>query len=49
MPLYILGDLFEAWIGDDDDAELGHTVAGACAHWSNPACRPTFCTATGTF
>lgn len=27
--LYILGDLFEAWIGDDDDAELGHTVAGA--------------------
>ena len=27
--LYILGDLFEAWIGDDDDAELGHTVASA--------------------
>ena len=27
--LYILGDLFEAWIGDDDDAELGHAVAGA--------------------
>lgn len=27
--LYILGDLFEAWIGDDDDAELGHTVANA--------------------
>ena len=26
---YILGDLFEAWIGDDDDAELGWTVAGA--------------------
>lgn len=26
---YILGDLFEAWIGDDDDAELGRTVAGA--------------------
>lgn len=24
---YILGDLFEAWIGDDDDAELGRTVA----------------------
>ena len=21
--LYILGDLFEAWIGDDDDSELG--------------------------
>ena len=27
--LYILGDLFEAWIGDDDDAELGETVATA--------------------
>lgn len=26
---YILGDLFEAWIGDDDEAELGWTVAGA--------------------
>ena len=27
--LYILGDLFEAWIGDDDDAELGRVVASA--------------------
>ena len=27
--LYILGDLFEAWIGDDDDAALGGTVADA--------------------
>lgn len=27
--LYILGDLFEAWIGDDDDAALGWTVAAA--------------------
>jgi UDP-2,3-diacylglucosamine hydrolase len=27
--LYILGDLFEAWIGDDDDAELAHEVAAA--------------------
>lgn len=27
--LYILGDLFEAWLGDDDDAELGGTVAAA--------------------
>lgn len=26
--LYILGDLFEAWIGDDDDARLGREVAG---------------------
>jgi UDP-2,3-diacylglucosamine hydrolase len=24
--LYILGDLFEAWIGDDDDSELGQKV-----------------------
>ena len=27
--LYILGDLFEAWIGDDDGAEPGGTVAVA--------------------
>ena len=27
--LYILGDLFEAWIGDDDNAEPGGTVATA--------------------
>ena len=25
--LYILGDLFEAWIGDDDDSELAQHVA----------------------
>lgn len=25
--LYILGDLFDAWIGDDDDAPLAHEVA----------------------
>lgn len=25
--LYILGDLFEAWIGDDDDADLGRETA----------------------
>jgi UDP-2,3-diacylglucosamine hydrolase len=25
--LYILGDLFEAWIGDDDDSPLAQTVA----------------------
>ncbi len=29
--LYILGDLFEAWVGDDDDAEPGPTVARALA------------------
>lgn len=27
--LYILGDLFEAWIGDDDDAELASVVKNA--------------------
>jgi UDP-2,3-diacylglucosamine hydrolase len=27
--LYILGDLFEAWIGDDDDSELNLTVIAA--------------------
>ncbi|HEX7110898.1 MAG TPA: UDP-2,3-diacylglucosamine diphosphatase [Mizugakiibacter sp.] len=27
--LYILGDLFEAWVGDDDDAELPTRVAAA--------------------
>jgi len=25
--LYILGDLFEAWVGDDDPAEIGAFVA----------------------
>lgn len=27
--LYVLGDLFEAWIGDDDDSALSDTVATA--------------------
>lgn len=27
--LYILGDLFEAWVGDDDDSELALTVVSA--------------------
>lgn len=26
---YILGDLFEVWIGDDDDAEIGRTIGQA--------------------
>jgi UDP-2,3-diacylglucosamine hydrolase len=37
--LYILGDLFEAWIGDDDDAPLGSAVSGAirqCAAGGTP-------------
>lgn len=29
--LYILGDLFEAWVGDDDDSELPVRVAAALA------------------
>lgn len=29
--LYILGDLFDAWIGDDDDAELATRVSAALA------------------
>lgn len=29
--LYVLGDLFEAWLGDDDDAPLGVAVAAAFA------------------
>lgn len=27
--LYILGDFFEAWVGDDDDSSLGKTVTHA--------------------
>ena len=30
--LYILGDLFEYWIGDDDDTPLHRNVAQALAH-----------------
>lgn len=29
--LYLLGDLFEAWLGDDAPGPLGETVAGALA------------------
>jgi UDP-2,3-diacylglucosamine hydrolase len=39
--LYILGDLFEAWIGDDDDSELGQQVASglrALADSGVPVC-----------
>jgi UDP-2,3-diacylglucosamine hydrolase len=32
--LYILGDLFEAWIGDDDDAVLAKHVAGVLRSFS---------------
>lgn len=33
--LYILGDLFEAWIGDDDITPLSEEIAGALADFSN--------------
>jgi UDP-2,3-diacylglucosamine hydrolase len=33
--LYILGDLFEAWIGDDDDSDYLNTIAEALAALSN--------------
>ncbi|NLG59846.1 MAG: UDP-2,3-diacylglucosamine diphosphatase, partial [Gammaproteobacteria bacterium] len=29
--LYILGDLFESWVGDDDPSEAGAFVAGKLA------------------
>ncbi|TXK66027.1 UDP-2,3-diacylglucosamine diphosphatase [Alkalisalibacterium limincola] len=32
--LYILGDLFEAWVGDDDTSEPGASVASALARLS---------------
>ena len=33
--LYILGDFFEAWVGDDDDSELGKIVTQALRELSN--------------
>jgi UDP-2,3-diacylglucosamine hydrolase len=32
--LYILGDLFEAWVGDDDDAPLAQRIRDALAAYS---------------
>ncbi len=32
--LYVLGDLFEAWVGDDDDAPLAQEVVAAVARLS---------------
>ncbi len=37
--LYILGDFFDAWIGDDDDAELGLDVAQRLKQLSNSGTR----------
>jgi UDP-2,3-diacylglucosamine hydrolase len=33
--LYILGDLFEVWVGDDDDADLARHVAGVLRNFSD--------------
>lgn len=33
--LYILGDLFEVWVGDDDDAALAVDIAAALRDFSN--------------
>ncbi|MDX1735606.1 MAG: UDP-2,3-diacylglucosamine diphosphatase [Halioglobus sp.] len=33
--LYILGDLFESWLGDDDDAALGERVCQALADFTD--------------
>ncbi len=33
--LYILGDFFEAWVGDDDDSELGKKVTHAIRELSD--------------
>lgn len=40
--LYILGDLFEAWIGDDDETELNQTVASALRQVSETGTRVYF-------
>lgn len=33
--LYILGDLFDAWVGDDDDTPLNREVAKSLKNYSN--------------
>ncbi len=33
--LYILGDLFESWVGDDDDSELPALIAKALSDYSS--------------
>lgn len=40
--LYILGDLFESWIGDDDDAELPALVAEALRSTGRRGIAPFF-------
>jgi UDP-2,3-diacylglucosamine hydrolase len=40
--LYILGDLFEAWVGDDDDSQTGAQVAAALRQVANAGVRIGF-------
>ena len=40
--LYVLGDLFEAWVGDDDDAPLSRVVAEGLAKVSDAGVRIAF-------
>lgn len=40
--LYILGDLFESWIGDDDDAPLAQQVQDALADLTRSGVRACF-------
>jgi UDP-2,3-diacylglucosamine hydrolase len=47
--LYILGDLFEAWIGDDDPNPLHQQIASAINALTIPACPATSFTATAIF
>ena len=38
--LYILGDLFEVWIGDDDDSELAEVIQSKlCLLYTSPSPR----------
>lgn len=46
--LYVLGDLFEFWIGDDDPNPLHGEVADAFAALSQQGCPSTSFTATAT-
>ena len=40
--LYILGDFFDAWIGDDDDRPLANDVAGALKRVAEDGCELFF-------
>ncbi len=47
--LYILGDLFEAWIGDDDPQPLHAEIAAALNHLHQQACPASLFTVTAIF